>query len=199
MKEELFLNYKEIESDRLLLRQINSKDVNDIFEIYSNKEVMLYFDDREAFKDISEAEKMILGYNEGLKNMWEMRWGIVLKESGKLIGTCGFHAISDYDKRIEIGYDLNRDYWQKKIMKEALSLIVGFAYRESDVNRIEAYVEPPNVSSRILLERLGFVLEGTLRKHEMCRGELIDIQILSLLRDDWEKVLFNMNQKMYGE
>ena len=186
MKDELFLNYKEIESERLLLRPISPQDVNDIFEIYSNKEVMLYFDDRGAFEDVSEAEKMISAYNEGLRNKWEMRWGIVLKESGKLIGTCGFHAISDYDKRIEVGYDLNRDYWGKKVMKEALSLIIDFAYKESDVNRIEAFVEPPNVASRTLLERLGFVLEGTLRKHEMCRGELIDIQILSLLRDDWK-------------
>ena len=188
MKEELFRKYREIESDRLLLRQITSQDVNDIFEIYSNKEVMLYFADRAAFEDISEAEKMICGYNDGLKNMWEMRWGIVLKESGKLIGTCGFHAISDYDKRIELGYDLNRDYWGNKIMKEALSLIIDFAYKESDVNRIEAFVEPPNISSRRLLERLGFVMEGTLRKHEMCRGEIIDIQILSLLREDWNSI-----------
>ncbi|MBO4907970.1 MAG: GNAT family N-acetyltransferase [Lachnospiraceae bacterium] len=193
MKEELFRKYKEIESDRLLLRHMTSQDVNDLFEIYSNKEVMLYFADRAAFTDISEAEKMISGYNEGLQNKWEMRWGIVLKESGKLIGTCGFHAISDYDKRIEIGYDLNRDYWGKKIMKEALSLIIDFAYKESDVNRIEAYVEPPNVSSRTLLERLGFVLEGTLRKHEMCRGELIDIQILSLLREDWNSIYVMVN------
>ena len=101
----------------------------------------------------------------------------------KLVGTCGFHAISDYDKRIEIGYDLNRDYWGKKVMKEALSMIISFAFENSDVNRIEAFVEPPNTASHILLERLGFVMEGTLRKHEMCRGELIDIGILSLLRE----------------
>ena len=112
-----------------------------------------------------------------------MRWGIVLKETGKLIGTCGFHAISDYDKRMEIGYDLNRNYWGKKVMKEALSMIIRFAFDNSDVNRIEAFVEPPNTASHMLLERLGFVMEGTLRKHEMCRGELIDIEILSLLRE----------------
>ena len=183
MKDELFANYKTLESDRLLLRPITLDDTSDLFEIYSNKEVMLYFDDREAFKDISEAEKMAKDYVEALKNKWSMRWGIVLKETGKLIGTCGFHAISDYDKRIEIGYDLNRDYWGKKVMKEALSMIISFAFENSDVNRIEAFVEPPNTASHMLLERLGFVMEGTLRKHEMCRGELIDIEILSLLRE----------------
>lgn len=187
MKEELFANFKELESDRLVLRKITSQDAAELYEIYSNKEVMLYFDDRGAFESMSEAEEMAKGYEEGLKNKWEMRWGIVLKETGKLIGTCGFHAISDYDKRVEVGYDLNREYWGQKIMTESLSLIFSFAFDVSDVNRIEAFIEPPNTGSRVLLEKLGFTLEGTLRQHEMCRGELIDIQILGLLRDDWRK------------
>ena len=186
MKEELFANFKELESDRLLLRQITSQDAEALFEIYSNKEVMLYFDDRGAFESMSEAEDMAKGYEDGIKNRSEIRWGIVLKETGKLIGTCGFHAISDHDRRVEVGYDLNREYWGQKIMTEALSLIFSFAFEVSDVNRIEAFVEPPNTGSRKLLEKLGFTLEGTLRQHEMCRGELIDIQIFGLLRGDWK-------------
>ena len=184
MKEELFRNYRELQSERLLLREITARDVSDVFEIYSDPEVMLYFDDRFAFQDLSEAEQMISGYQNEIRDQNGMRWGIVLKESGKLIGTCGFHAISDYHKRIETGYDLNRHYWGKGFMSEALSLIIDHAFTVSDVNRIEAFVETPNTASRALLEKLGFKLEGLLREHEMCRGNLIDIQILSLLRKD---------------
>jgi len=184
MKEELFSNYRELQSQRLLLRRITNRDIPDIFEIYSNREVMLYFADRYAFESIAEAEQMVSDYENALRDQNSMRWGIELKESGKLIGTCGFHAISDYHKRIEIGYDLNRDYWGKGIMKESLSLIIRHAFEESDVNRIEAYVEPPNTASASLLKKLGFRLEGTLREHEMCRGSLIDIQLFSLLRKD---------------
>ncbi|MBR5938401.1 MAG: GNAT family N-acetyltransferase [Clostridiales bacterium] len=186
MKDELFEAYRELQSERLLLREITEQDVDDVFEIYSNKEVMLYFADRFPFEKISEAETMIREYAEALSKNWTMRWGIVLKENGKLIGTCGFHAISDYDKRIEIGYDLNRDYWQKGIMTEALSLIIDHAFRYTDVNRIEAMIEPPNIGSRALLEKLGFQYEGTLRKHEMCRGDFVDIQMFSLLREDMD-------------
>lgn len=187
MKEELFSGYRALQSERLLLRKITDQDIPDIFEIYSNREVMLYFDDRYAFESIAEAEQMVSGYDKALHDKTEMRWGIVLKDTGKLVGTCGFHAISDYHKRIEIGYDLNRDYWGKGIMKEALSLIIDHAFEHSEVNRIEAFVEPPNTASRVLLEKLGFSLEGTLREHEMCRGNLIDIQLLSLLRKEWKQ------------
>jgi len=186
MKEELFLNYKVLRSDRLLLREPADQDISDIFEIYSNPEVMLYFDDRYAFKDIAEAEQMISDYHSAIRDKNGMRWAIVLKENEKTVGTCGFHAISDYHKRIEIGYDLNRDYWGKGIMSEALSLIIDYAFGNSDVNRIEAFVEPPNKASLALLGKLGFCMEGTLREHEMCRGNLIDIQVLSLLKKEWK-------------
>ena len=186
MKEELFSNYRALQSERLLLRKITRQDIPDIFEIYSNREVMLYFDDRYAFESIAEAEQMVSGYDKALHDKTGMRWGIVLKNTGKLVGTCGFHAISDYHKRLEIGYDLNRDYWGKGIMKEALSLIIDHAFEHSEANRIEAFVEPPNTASRVLLEKLGFSLEGTLRELEMCRGNLIDIQLLSLLRKEWK-------------
>ena len=61
MKEELFRNYRELQSERLLLREITARDVSDVFEIYSDPEVMLYFDDRFAFQELSEAEQMISG------------------------------------------------------------------------------------------------------------------------------------------
>ncbi len=71
-------------------------------------------------------------------------------------------------------------------MSEALPLIIDYAYNISDVNRVEAFVETPNKASRSLLEKLGFRMEGILREHEMCRGNLIDIQLLSLLRKEWK-------------
>ena len=68
MKEELFLNYQELQSERLLLRKLAGQDVSDVFEIYSDPEVMLYFDDRYAFEELSEAEQMICGYNNAISS-----------------------------------------------------------------------------------------------------------------------------------
>ena len=182
MIDELFDNYGEINTERLKLRRITAADVNDIFEIFSDREVMLWYDDRFAFESISEAEEMIKQFNDGIDERRSLRWGI--EYDGRLAGTCGFHCLSEYHRRAEIGYDLNRDYWGRGIMTEALKGIIGYAFDVSELNRIEAYVEPPNTASRKLLERIGFTYEGTLRQHEMCRGEIIDIVILSLLRDD---------------
>ena len=85
-----------------------------------------------------------------------------------------------------MGYELNSKYWNKGIMSESLEMIMDFIFRETDINRIEAYVEPMNTASLKLLESLGFTKEGLLRQYELCRGGLIDITIWGLLRSDLE-------------
>lgn len=71
-------------------------------------------------------------------------------------------------------------------MSEALSAALAFLFRESSVNRVEAFIEPPNTASQKLAQKLGFTKEGTLRQYERCRGELIDICVYGLLRSDRE-------------
>ena len=68
MQDELFARFRELQSERLLLREITEQDVEDVFEIYSNKEVMLYFADRFPFEQISQAETMIREYREALSD-----------------------------------------------------------------------------------------------------------------------------------
>ena len=83
-----------------------------------------------------------------------------------------------------IGYCLGVEWWHKGIMTEAITETLAFLFRQTTVNRVEAYVEPENMPSHKLLEKLGFTKEGTLRQYERCRGELIDICVFGLLRKE---------------
>ncbi|MBQ6567355.1 MAG: GNAT family N-acetyltransferase, partial [Treponema sp.] len=127
-------------------------------------------------------------FMQSLKDRTMIRWGIELRENAKLVGTCGLFAFSDDDKKSEMGYELNRNYQRRGIMGEALTLVLDFAFSSSDMNRIEAFIEPANTASQALADRLGFVKEGEMRDYELCRGKLIDITLWALLRRDWEIV-----------
>ena len=183
MIKDLFDKNLILESERLLLRPIKKSDTDDIFEIFSDIEVMKYYD-LLPFLTKDDAINQVEVFRKCLSEKTMIRWGIELKESGKLIGTCGFFAFSEESLKAEMGYELNREYWNKGIMSEALKMIMDFIFRETDINRIEAYVEPMNTASLKLLESLGFTKEGLLRQYELCRGGLIDITIWGLLRSD---------------
>lgn len=186
MKDELFEKNLILESERLVLRPLEEKDAENVFEIFSDTEVMRYYD-LLPFKSMEEAHRQTRFFMQALADRTMIRWGIVLKENEKLVGTCGLFAFSDADKKAELGYELNRNYQRRGIMSEALPLVLDFAFSNSDINRIEAFIEIPNTASQLLAGKLGFIKEGEMRDYELCRGQLIDITLWALLRQDWEK------------
>lgn len=99
-----------------------------------------------------------------------LRFAIVLRSSGRLIGSAGFHSVSPRDRRAELAYDLSPEYWGKGIATHVCSLLVRWAHAEADVLRVQATVLESNRRSMAVLERCGFVLEGVLHGYRMVRG-----------------------------
>ena len=131
-----------------------------------------------------EFEKFIRGpwiNNTGL------RWGIMMKNETKLVGTCGFYDWNHDSKRAEIGYDLDPAYWGKGIMTEALTEIINYSIEKMDLNRIQAIIDSYNLRSMRLVERLGFKKEGVFRQRSYFNGEFHDDVCFALLKKDWIK------------
>ncbi len=179
----LFDVFPLLETQRLILRPLAESDAQDIFEVFSDRKVMEFYD-LLPFESLERAKEQIDFFTKGFEQKQMIRWGIELKENGKLIGTCGFFAFNVDAMKAELGYELNSTYQGKGLMTEAVSEAISFLFKQTSVNRVEAYVEPDNISSQKLAEKIGFTKEGTLRQYERCRGELIDICVFGLLRSD---------------
>ena len=116
-----------------------------------------------------------------------IRWGVILKEVGGLIGTLGFY---DWDKdvrKVEIGYDLEPKYWGLGIMTEALYAVVQFCFETMKLNRIQAIISIGNHHSMNLVRRLGFKKEGVLRQNSFFKESYHDDPCFSLLREEWKE------------
>jgi len=111
-------------------------------------------------------------------------WGITLPGRDQLIGACGFNDWSHSDRSLDIGYWLMPEHWGRGLMQECLSAILRFALSSLGVHRIHADVEPENPASARLLERIGFVFEGTLRDVEYKDGRFLSLHQYSLLATD---------------
>jgi ribosomal-protein-alanine N-acetyltransferase len=77
------------------------------------------------------------------------------------MGTCGFHCWNKNDGKVEMGYDLLKDFWGNGYMQEAITEIIKFAEKSMLVKEIDAHIYPENIRSIKLAERLGFVVSGT--------------------------------------
>ena len=170
-----------IETERLLLRQLTFKDLQDVYEVFSKEEIMKYYGIF-PLEDIEEVEELIVDFNRGFEKNTSIRWGIELKSSKKIIGTIGYHNFNNRFLRAEMGYELSNKYWHKGYMKEAINAVLYFGFNHMNLNRVEALIYPENIVSRSLLKTLSFREEGLLREYAYFRGQYEDLIMYSLLR-----------------
>ncbi|KAB8133681.1 GNAT family N-acetyltransferase [Gracilibacillus oryzae] len=176
-----------LETKRLVLRKVTKEDANSILNYLSDEEVMKYYG-LEPFKSIDDALDEIAWYQSIQVNSTGIRWGITLKEQEIVIGSCGFHNITSQHFRAEIGFELTREHWGKGIAAEAVEAIISYGYQHMNFQRIEALIEPLNLSSQKLVEKLGFLREGLLRNYEFTCGKFDDLYMYSLLKQDFDKI-----------
>ncbi|AMX01039.1 GNAT family N-acetyltransferase [Rummeliibacillus stabekisii] len=173
-----------IETDGLILREVKQDDANDLLKYLSDKEVMKYVG-LEPFNSIDDALDEISWYKSIFEKGTGMRWGISLKGQDKIIGSCGFLNRATQHYRAEIGYELSKEYWGKGIASEAIEAVISYGFKELNLHRIEALIEPLNLPSQKVLERKGFIREGLLRGYEYTCGKFDDIYMFSLLKQDF--------------
>lgn len=174
-----------LEAERVRLRAMSDRDIDGLFAIFSNPEVMRYWSftplvDRDA------AASLLNQTLEGFRRRALMKWGVALRESDELIGTVTLINFDFTNHRAEIGYALARAFWGHGYIQEALHAVLEYAFEDLSLHRIEADVDPRNAASIRTLERLGFQKEGYLRQRWHVGGEIQDALFFGLLRPDWE-------------
>jgi ribosomal-protein-alanine N-acetyltransferase len=170
------------------LRQYREKDATLYHKFYNSPEVAKYLPDSMIPKDIEVAKDEIKYWQDIFKRRECVYWAIAKKDNDELVGGCGFNQWSRYHGRIEIAYDLMPEYWRQGIMKQALPIIIQYAFIKMRVTRIQATIVDDNIRSRRLLEdHLGFTYEGTLRKYKFFKGQFIDVLMFGLTIEDFMK------------
>lgn len=169
-----------LESSRLRLRQLKRPDTQDLFAIFSDAQSMRYWS-HPPFTEIEQAEAYLRKIDAGRINGTHMQWGITLCEDDKVIGTTTLFSLNPAHRRAEIGYVLASTHWQRGIGREALSMVLTHAFETLGYLRIEADIDPRNVASCRLVEKLGFHHEGTLRERWHVDEEVQDSALYGLL------------------
>ncbi|GGP38956.1 GNAT family N-acetyltransferase [Shewanella saliphila] len=177
-----------LSSQRLTLNAINEADRQAIFGLFSNSNVVKYYD-LDAFEHISQADEIIAFFNTRFEQAVGIRWAIRLKETGELIGTCGFNSWSEKMKTAVIGYDLNHRYWGQSYTTEAIQLIIKAAFEGvlscGAINRIQADTVLGNKASEAVLKKLGFCEEGIRRQSGFWTGQFHDLTCFGLLKSEY--------------
>lgn len=181
-----FHPFKNLETERLLLRRLNKEDVNEILELRGNPETMKFIPRpltttlEEAMAHIDIIEEKIVK-NEGIN------WAITVKGNPKFIGLIGHYRISAENHRCEMGYMILPQHQGKGYVSEAIDAVLEYGFNDLQMHSIEAVIDPDNKASERVLRKNGFVKEAHILENELHNGKFWDTVIYSILKRNFRK------------
>ena len=175
-----------IETERLILRDWNVDDVDDLYEYAKNPNVGPHG----GWKPHESKTESFEIMNTLFLNKYEC-WAIVYKENGKVIGSIGYEE----DVRRpeinckELGYAMSEDYWGKGIMTEAAKAVLNYGFNKMNLDMVSIYRNPQNHRSGRVIDKCGFTYEGTLRKaYKIYDGTVRDVACYSMTKEEYEQL-----------
>jgi RimJ/RimL family protein N-acetyltransferase len=171
---------------RLRLRPFDETDTNDIFALHSNAYVLRYWD-APPWSATADAERFIAACRQMAEEGTGVRLAVERVCGGAFIGWCSLTRWNPGYRSAALGYCFQREAWGHGYATEAAGAVLRWAFETLELNRVQAETDTRNIASARVLEKLGFVREGTLREDCVVNGEVSDSWVYGLLRRDWRQ------------
>jgi ribosomal-protein-alanine N-acetyltransferase len=138
------------------------------------------------------SEVSRIGFNRLLKKQKKWReedkyyiFPVFEKKSNQLVGSLGIVDLArGYTHTASISYSIFNPYWGRGYGKEAVTALIDIGFRDLNLHRLEAGIEPTNRRSILLVRSLGFRKEGLKRKFVYLRGNWKDLVSYAITCDD---------------
>lgn len=161
-----------LETERLLLREIQENDIEGIFELDSNAEVHKYLGEK-PITTYKQAEDIIIFIRQQYQERGIGRFACIEKSSGEFIGWSGLklnkgekEELNGFTNFIDIGYRLIPRFWGKGYASESAFACLDFGFTKMNYDIIYGAAETENIGSNKILQKIGlhyindFVFEG---------------------------------------
>ena len=169
---------------RLQLRPFAQRDTDAIFALQSSAHVLRYWDSP-PWTERSRADRFIAACKQLEQDGSGARLVIERSEDRRFIGWCCLMRWNADYRSASLGYCLDDAAWGRGFATEATDALLQWAFATLDLNRVQAESDTRNTASSRVLEKLGFIREGTLREDCIVNGDVSDSWVYGLLRREW--------------
>jgi [ribosomal protein S5]-alanine N-acetyltransferase len=170
---------------RLRLRPFLSADADALFALHSNAYVLRYWD-APAWSERARAEHFIAACQQMANEGSGARLAMDRLSDGSFVGWCSLTRWNPNYRSASLGYCLDDAAWGQGYATEAAGALLRWAFATLDLNRVQAETDTRNAASARVLEKLGFVREGTLREDCIVNGDVSDSWVYGLIRRQWQ-------------
>lgn len=150
---------KILETNRLFLRHLQPDDLDSLYSLYCDPDVIKYVPD--APRTYAETREELEWFENGHPKHPEFGlWATIYKDTGKLIGRCGLLPWTiDGQFEVEVAYLLAKDYWGQGLGTEVAGAIANYAFKRLQLSRLVCVIDEDNQRSIKVARNIGLRFE----------------------------------------
>ncbi|WP_430813086.1 GNAT family N-acetyltransferase [Carboxylicivirga sp. RSCT41] len=176
--------YIELRTERLILRPVATEDAHAMFNYRSDSETNKYQGwIPDTINDVYDFLRKV-SQEINRADTW-FQLAIIEAESSMLIGDLGIHFIGD--EQAELGCTLAKNKHGNGYAAEAMRVVMDYLFNTLGKHRIIGSVDPQNIKSIGLLDRLGFRKEAHFLESLLIDGKWVDDVVYATLKREWNK------------
>lgn len=183
----LLCGAQEIDTGRLILRSFRKEDAESMFRNWLSDEEVQSMYGEPTYTTLDQVKELIDRYIAQTKEGKAFRWEVIEKTSGECIGQASYFLVDKNNHFGEIEYCIGRAFQGKGYATEATRAVIDYGFEKIGFHKVQICCRPSNRSSFRVIEKCGFVHEGTLRDYFFRNGGYEDRMFFSILKSEYNK------------
>ena len=178
---------QKIETDRLVLRQFQYSDDEDMLEYWISDPAIQFMYSEPVYSTKNEVKELLDKYINSYQNCDYYRWAVIEKKSQICIGQIAFFLVNTQNHFGEIEYCIGSKFQRNGYMTEAVKAIIDYGFNDMNLHKVQVCHKENNEASKGVIQKCNFKYEGVLRDFFYMNGKYVSRLYYSILREEWEK------------
>lgn len=178
---------QKIETDRLVLRRFAYSDDEAMLKHWISDEKIQSLYSEPTYTTKREVKQLLDNYISSYENREYYRWAIIDKETEDCIGQIAYFLVDSKNHFAEIEYCIGSEFQCRGFATEATKAVIEYGFEKMNLHKVQICTKTINKPSQRVIEKCGFVYEGTLRDYFFMDNQYVGRLYYSILRCEYEK------------
>lgn len=185
--------FQKLESKyRVYLRAFNLEDANTTHKWRTDEEVIRSLVGRKHFVSLDYEKKWVSDVIFSPGN--NIKLAVCMKDTDQHIGNAYLDNIDSFNQNALFSLMIGeKDFWGKGLGTELTMLMLYHAFYSINLKRVQSYQLRDNIGSIQVHNKCGFQQEGILRNAVFKNGNLVDLNVMGILKEEFDKTLIDMS------
>ena len=176
---------RRIETERLVLRRFEYSDDNNMLDYWIADPAIQSMYSEPVYTTKQAVKELLDKYIGAYEKNDYYRWAVVFKKTGECIGQIAYFLVDSKNHFAEIEYCIGSSYQRNGLATEATKAVIHYGFDNMNLHKVQICHKSINLPSRKVIEKCGFVYEGTLRDFFYIDGQYVDRLYYSILKKEF--------------